>query len=367
MKYVKVGRSNCSDKLLTISVYLNSLANEEKKKVTEEALRSQIESEWGCHEIALIDNGSEDDTFSFLLDIVKSYDLAKMGKRVHLIRLPKNVGFARANNIAYFALRDVVKPKYVGVVNDDLIVYPKAFKYLIKALEADERIGGVQGLVWGLYTNDPDSGPLFWHTLDVPGTVVNAAKVIPKLALKPLAVSYLDGAFSIYKEKAIREVGFFETFAFLYGDDTILGMKLWKRGYVLLYVPVLVGRHARGGTRKLLRMVSVFTYWGSYTNACLSLKCLTRVEGVIQFLISFLAVPSLLIKNLLFTELGEGAVDPRGVATSLLKCPRLEGNPQWLRISPKGVQDFILILTRRLYGKTGRWEERIRSELERLL
>ena len=140
-----LGKPKCREdqKLLSISIYINSASLKEKARVTEEALNALLNSKWDCHEVALVDNGSEDDTFDFLLEIVKSVDLESLGKRVHLIKLPKNVGFARANNIAYFALRDKVMPKYVAVINDDLIVYPLAFKYLIRALEVDERIGGV--------------------------------------------------------------------------------------------------------------------------------------------------------------------------------------------------------------------------------
>lgn len=49
----------------------------------------------------------------------------------------------------------------------------------------------------------------------------------------------------------IDEVGFFNVDTFMYGDDYVLGAKIYEKGYVLIYVPVYIGKHYRGLTRKL--------------------------------------------------------------------------------------------------------------------
>ncbi|ALU12315.1 hypothetical protein EYM_02355 [Ignicoccus islandicus DSM 13165] len=254
-KYIAIGNTSCKrdKKLLSISIYLNICGDNKERFL--KALDSLISSSWDCHEIALVDNGSNDATFEVLKEFVvsKEDELISMGKRIHLIKLSKNLGFARANNIAYYSLYQKYGPfDYVALVNNDVILTKSSFKKTIKVLESDKRIAGVQGFLLNPSESVFDSGPLYWSIgfFSTPRPLQSFIRV-PSVALYPQIVGYLDGAFSVYRGEVIDEVGFFNVDTFMYGDDYVLGAKIYEKGYVLIYVPVYIGKHYRGLTRKL--------------------------------------------------------------------------------------------------------------------
>ncbi len=258
-RYSKLGKLNCGsddEKLLSISIFYNMSLSNTKRFL--DSVNSIISSRWKCHDIVLVDNGSSDNTFDLLLEHVESV-LRDANKRVHIIRIPKNMGFARANKLAYQLISEKYGPyDYLALINNDVKIYPNAFIELIGILRKFERVAGVQGVL--KHGSTIDSGPIYWTF----GFLLDSRPVVPpifapKLLPYPQIVSYIDGAFSIYKVEAIEEVGFFDIDSFMYGDDYVLGAKLWEAGYILLYVPIIVGDHKRGSTRILA--MKDFTLW----------------------------------------------------------------------------------------------------------
>jgi len=79
-------------------------------------------------DLVLVDNGSRDGSADLVAD---------RHPDVHIIRLPKNVGFPANNH----ALRDVESFDYVGLINDDAFVEPGYLRPLVDALERDVALG----------------------------------------------------------------------------------------------------------------------------------------------------------------------------------------------------------------------------------
>jgi len=49
--------------------------------------------------------------------------------------------------------------------------------------------------------------------------------------LRPIAVTYIDGAFSVFRIEAIEKSGgLFMPYFFMWGDDYELGIRLWRKG-----------------------------------------------------------------------------------------------------------------------------------------
>jgi glycosyltransferase involved in cell wall biosynthesis len=92
-------------------------------------------------EIIIVDNGSEQGTFEYIKDLVN--DSAPAEVTVRFLELPKNYGFAIANNIA-FAQRSHAS-QYVALINNDLLPEPDSLKKLVEYLEENGKVGGVQG------------------------------------------------------------------------------------------------------------------------------------------------------------------------------------------------------------------------------
>ncbi len=208
-----------------------------------ECVQAILELSYAPLRVVIIDNGSTDGSGLHLQHIVESY--ARKGHDVRLVRLPRNIGFAAANNLGFTLWAST--SKYIALINSDLAPNPDSLRGLINYLERHSSVGGAQGkiLTWdgrridnaGCYLSD------VWHVL-VRGRSRRAAT---DYAGAP--VSYVDGAYSVYRAEAITKAGglFIPDF-FLYGDDYELAQRVWAAGYTLDYVTILAGRHLRGAS-----------------------------------------------------------------------------------------------------------------------
>lgn len=71
------------------------------------------------------------------------------------------------------------------------------------------------------------------------------AVFVPHVLPKPMPIAYIDEAFSIYRARAIERCGslFYLYFPMWKRDYYGLGMGLWRCRYILLAIPIVVGRH----------------------------------------------------------------------------------------------------------------------------
>ncbi|MGC8567503.1 MAG: glycosyltransferase [Caldisphaera sp.] len=232
------------------------------KQIFDEALDHLLKVSYRPLEIIIVDNGSTDGTFDYLHEVVNRK--APRDIRLKLIRLSKNYGFAIANNVG-FVFRDK-RSKYIALINNDLTIDSDGFNALIKFLEENKDVAGVQGKILTWDGKRIDSAGCFMdkHL----GTYTRCQDLVFVTCSKPKVVGYLDGAFSIYRIEAIIRAGriigvnnmIFLPYFFMYGDDYELGIRLWRQGYKLIYLPVTVGRHYRSATVKSSKSI-IYEYW----------------------------------------------------------------------------------------------------------
>jgi len=202
-------------------------------------------------EIIIVDNGSTDGSFELIEQLV---DRVKQNQDVaiRIVRLSKNYGFAVANMIAYrFRSLDA---QYIALINDDMCPAQDSLQRLIEFLEKlSNKVAGVQGimLTWdGRYVQSY-GGYLTDHGAHGSIGAYMPISELSRDKLKPIPVGYLDGAYSIYRVEAIKKVGgLFLPYFFMWGDDYELGIRLWRAGFMLLAVPIIVGRHFAGATSR---------------------------------------------------------------------------------------------------------------------
>jgi len=127
-----------------------------------------------------------------------------------------------------------------------------SLKRLIEFLEkSSNKVAGVQGIIltwdgkhvysYGGYVTDHGAHGAIGAYMPVSELSKNELKVIP--------VTYLDGAYSVYRVEAIQRAGgLFLPYFFMWGDDYELRIRLWRAGYILLAIPIIVGRHFGGAT-----------------------------------------------------------------------------------------------------------------------
>jgi GT2 family glycosyltransferase len=188
-------------------------------------------------EIILVDNGSSDDTVSFVRE---KWPFLKV------IAFDSNLGFGRANN------RAVHETAYETLLflNNDLVLEESFIEPLWDALQ-DPTVFAVapKMLRWdkktvddGLRYADFYSG-LFDVKLDV----------APEKIDKKHTVTFFCGACFLCKKELFRALGGFDELYTPYAwEDLDLGYRAWKRGYRIIYEPRSVCYHKREATTRTL-------------------------------------------------------------------------------------------------------------------
>ena len=186
-------------------------------------------------QIVVVDNGSTDDSLNLAADALR---------RVDLIRLPENVGFAKANNIGAEAAHRV---DALALLNPDAFAEPGWLEALVEAAErepavaafasqmrlasAPERLDGVgdsyhvSGRAW---RNGHGANGADWPAQDFE-------------VFAPCAAA------ALYRRRAFEEVGGFDEQFFCYFEDVDLGFRLRLRGHRCLYVHGAVVQHVSSG------------------------------------------------------------------------------------------------------------------------
>jgi GT2 family glycosyltransferase len=86
--------------------------------------------DYGPFEIIMVDNGSVDDSVSFV---------GERFPRVRVVELSDNVGFAQGNNLGI----EKAKGRYVALINNDTLVDPSWLRHLVTEARASHEIGAV--------------------------------------------------------------------------------------------------------------------------------------------------------------------------------------------------------------------------------
>jgi GT2 family glycosyltransferase len=247
------GKLNESPLVTVITVNFNSM---KIKDIVSESFRAIFNLKYRPLEIIIVDNGSDDGSFEFINNLAKT--VSQKDVKIRLLKLSKNYGFAIANNIAF--TQRSKEAKYVALVNNDLAPHPDSLAKLVEFLEKNNEVGGVQGkiLTWDAYKID-SAGALYTSH----GIRYAIGQTLPSNTYNvTMYVGFVDGAYSVYRIEAIlRCGGLFLPYFFMYGDDYELGIRLWRSGYKLQYVPITAGRHYRSATSGKSSMKPWLEYW----------------------------------------------------------------------------------------------------------
>lgn len=216
----------------------------------EEEIGNLIES-IQCYEktsqIIVVDNNSSDDSVA----VAKSYS------NVKVIKLKSNLGFAKANNIAF----KYVKSEFVTFINPDTVLNQSLIANLVQELSNNSRIGLV-GVA--LENSDGSRQPSifkFQRPLSIYIEQFNIGKVLPNFLRKSLSpenlvnpskmiVDWIMGAFMFTKSSYYRQVGGFSEKYFMYAEDMDLCYKYHQVGLDTLFNPSFSVTHVGGVSEK---------------------------------------------------------------------------------------------------------------------
>ncbi len=239
-----------------VTVIVVNYNSRDKWHIVEHCLKKIFSLKYRPIKIIIVDNGSTDGSYELIEQLVKCTEQNEKIE-IRVLRLSRNYGFAIANIIAY-KLRDP-RSKYVALINNDLAPEPNSLERLVSILEKYPKIAGIQGIILSWDGRYIDSYGALVTDHGICYNVASGMRHVGVQKLKPIVVTYVDGAFSVYRVDALeRAGGLFIPYFFMWGDDYELGIRLWRSGYILMAVPIVVGKHYRGASTQLDRCNTIF-------------------------------------------------------------------------------------------------------------
>lgn len=191
-------------------------------------LNSLKEINYNNYKIAVIDNGSVDDSV---------FEIKKQFPEVEIIENKINLGFAGGNNIGIkYAMKN--QADYILLINNDTITDSNFLIKLVEVGESDKGIGilGPKILFW----SEPSriwfaGGKVNW--LKNKGTHIGLDEIDKGQRDKKGEVDYLTGCCLLIKRKVIEKIGILAGDYFLYYEDTDFSLRTKNSGYKCFYVP----------------------------------------------------------------------------------------------------------------------------------
>jgi len=208
-------------------------------------------------EVVVIDSGSFDGCKEMLYE---SYP------KVRFIQSNKNVGFAKANNLAF----EVSRGENLLFLNPDTIILPSAIKILYQSLCSLPSAGAVGARLLNrdrsIQMTCIRSFPTILNQLlesDVlrkwfpQSSLWGAAPILGSIQ-SPCEVDAVSGACLMIKRSAFEKIGMFSDDYFMYSEDIDICYKLREAGWKTYYVPTADVVHY-GGESSSKSAINVFS------------------------------------------------------------------------------------------------------------
>jgi len=204
----------------------------------------EAQSEVALHTI-VVDNASSDGSTALVRDRFPD---------VQLIELGENVGFGRANNVAF----EHCGGDYVLLLNSDAFLEPGALVELLAAAARHPRAGAVgarlhnvdgtlQRSAWPF----PRGGRLLLEAVGL-HRPLRSLGLIEDLGTwehdEERCVDFLIGACLLLRPDALAEVGGFDEGFWLYGEEADLQRRMTARGWEVVFAPAGVATHVGGAS-----------------------------------------------------------------------------------------------------------------------
>jgi GT2 family glycosyltransferase len=283
-------------------------------------------------EVLVVDNGSSDGTLAYL-----------EREEVAHVSLPRNEGFAAAVNLG--ASR--VRAPAVLVLNADTVLEPGSVQGLLKALEADPSLGGVQPRILQLEEGagmDASRARLYSAgqglTRDGRALEEGAGEAQSPRYLQPVEVFGVCGAACLLRRQLFEALGGYDERYFAFYEDVDLNVRARIAGWRFAYVPQAVVWHV--GNASWRAEAPSPSAWNA------RLVARNRIATQAKF------VPARALPRILAVELGalgRAARRRRFRATLRGKLEGLRRLPAMLRERGRLRRDGDLSLARRWLGR----------------
>jgi len=223
-------------KLPLVSMVISNY-NGWKFHLLEPCLRSVLNINYPNFEVILVDNASNDGSVEFsrrLFGLNPHFKIVSHSENIYSQGLNKGIAESKGEYVVFF--------------NNDIKVDPEYLRELIKILERDKSIGLAQGKL--LSESDPKKIDCVGETMDIYGNAAALGRDENDGGGYDRIVEILSasGSASIARRSVLNEVGGFDPKFFIGYEDMDLSLRIWLRGYRVVYIPKAIVYHKRTAT-----------------------------------------------------------------------------------------------------------------------
>lgn len=192
--------------------------------LVQNCLRSLFETRFSSFDVTVVDNASSDGSPDMIVERFPD---------VGLIRLPRNLGYAAANNIGI----RMAAGRYIVLLNSDTEVEPEWLDNLMKVAERTPRAAFLQPKI--LLLNNRAILNSAGNEIHIAGFGVCRGIGTPDSGQydKIDNIGYASGACVLISRDALEEIGLLDEIFFAYGEDKDWGWRAKMLGYRSIYVP----------------------------------------------------------------------------------------------------------------------------------
>lgn len=210
---------------------------------TRKCLTSLLASNYPHYEIIVVDNGSDNNEG----DMLKR----EFGKKITLIKNPKNVGYAEGMNVAYAHSHG----EMIMLLNNDMEFPKNWLRPLVSVLIKNPQVGGVQPKIRDIKNKSEfEYASAAGGFVDMFGYPFARGRIFYDIEKdnsqyeNPIRVSWA-GIFLI-RRVVLEKIGLFDSIYFNYGEDMDLCMRIYRAGYKIINIPQSIVYHVGGGALK---------------------------------------------------------------------------------------------------------------------
>lgn len=203
---------------------------------TVECITSLQKSSYKQLRIVVVDNGSKENDDARLRD--------RFGETITVLAHPVNAGVAEGNNIGLHHVLADENVRYCLIMNNDLMVEPRAVEALVEVAESDPSIGMVASKMMNYFRRD---------VVDNLGIVLLKSGLSYNRKNDAVPLFCPCSGFGLYRASALREIVLpgqevWDRDFFAYVDELDVGFRLRLQGYHAAYADGAVAYHKDGAT-----------------------------------------------------------------------------------------------------------------------
>jgi GT2 family glycosyltransferase len=184
---------------------------------------------------------------------------------VNVIESHENLGFGRANNLAFAA----AKGRYIVLLNSDAFLQTNTLCLSLEKMEADHTVGLASGRLVGRDGELQPSARMFPSPMRQLLVISGLADKYPKSRffgqadrtwadpMRAAEVDWVPGAYSIIPASILHEHGFFDPRFFLYYEEVDLCLRIQNAGFKIMYWPEICVVHVGGESSRQVKTLEM--------------------------------------------------------------------------------------------------------------